>query len=701
LFRGLTNATVYLDSGSLFALNWTSPGGLAGFLLERSGASCLKKLNENETDSADLDSEFDALKPPETRRVAFILSSPIPVYLAQIRRLLLSHAWDACLVLSGVSEGAHAALAELPYPRDKSEEDTGVEPNDVVNFWNEARNAGGQWERDAGDAYFSGVETRLARWMLEGRSDDEEPDVSVLHFPAATFANITDRLFLLPNAHLFPLLDPARFLSSTDPKLGNLSPSLQRRVTLTASSLSDFLDALGVQDHVYSAGATSDLVARVLTSRFATTTRRRASKTASLVLVDKTMDLLPAVSHSENLFDQIVRAFGGLDVAVPTDLTSFPEKLPLSHSLEPGKLSVLSSFLSHPARENLARLRKKLADATGSGKMPVKVTAAQISRLLASFKGDEELLMKHAGAVEIGAVVERALHAGNEEAQAAEKILLLALEQGDEDAAEQAVEQWRSLLPDSAASLESATRFRTAVGLLINLWMRLQETRAVVPLVRDALLKCLLTDPPAESDEEGEFDAEWGWGDDSTPPSPVREKPDKDTEDRYREWKERKRMLEDEVDVFVGRLEALRRSQSQDTTEKEPLVAKIVSELCQPKSPTSNALSSALGSWLKTEEESSLKHHSYGLLNYAASSVAGGLSGVLRTVQTAAKKTIDPFGNKVLIVFVLGGITGTEVQASVAAWEGSRGGVEELIIGSGGMIGPEEVVQRLAGELLR
>lgn len=795
---------MFLDSGAATALQWTAPGGVAGWVLEKGGANYVKDIGEIKLDDeaghegsaveeeghGQQAGDFQPLLPAPSTRVAFIISRPIPSHLRRIRRELLSHGYDACYILSGFSEGAHAALAELQYPhqgRDRGEEDTGTEPDDVVKYWAEARKSGGNWERDVEDAYFMAVEARLRRWLLEGRErhppesgeDLEEPEISVLHLPLASYVDVSDRFFVVPNCHLFPLLDPARYLADADPKLGNLSVPLQRRFMLAAASISDFLDALDVQDHIYSVGQSADVVARLLTDKFGTTSRRRSGKSASLVIVDRTLDMVPPVSFSDNLFDLIARAFPDssfLDAAVSSDLASFPASLPLAHASDSQKLSMLSTLLSFPSRESLVRLRKRLADAVNKdapesfktpGKLPVKVTQAQISRLLAAFKGDDSLLLKYAPIVETMSLAEKALAAAaaSEEALSAEKVLLLALSQGDdEDAGEQAVEQWKTLLPDSAATPQGQEKLKRALNLLINLWMRLSgRTSGLITQIRDALLKCLLAEGPGaasedeeeEEEEADEFDSEWGWGEDSAPPSPRKEakkqakamQQDKGgADDRYKEWRQRKSTLEFEVDVFVERLEMLRRAQSRafggdsaNPMERPPLVARIVSELCAPKSPQSlagNALSSALGagsaltsafgagssalssalgssglsstlgSWLKPEDQrggaggsSELRHHSYGLISYGASAVAGGISGVLRTVQTAAMKTIEPSGNKILIIFVLGGITGAEVQAAIHAWEQSRGGVEELLIGSGGMAG--DVAERLGTELLR
>ncbi|KAI9008627.1 hypothetical protein DFJ74DRAFT_759211 [Hyaloraphidium curvatum] len=753
--RGLRGAAVFVDASAAAALRWSPPGGLAGLLLERGGAASVQDISSirlEDDDASEVAAEgaedFEPLRPAQSRRAAFVVAAPLPYHLRRIRRALLSHGYEKCTVFSALDEAAHAQLAEAPYPaqgRERGDEDTGNEPEYARQLWIECRKGGGSWERDADDAYFAAAEMRLRHWLLEGRERHPppegaepfgEPEVSVLHFPLALYAPISDRFLLLPASDMFPLLDPDRHIADQEPRLGNLSPVVQRRFLLAAGALSSLLDALDVQDHVYSAGRSAGLLARVLTTQFATTPRRRSSRTASLVILDRTLDIIPPASAPDNLLDQALAVLPRdtpYDASVPSDflLPLFTPRLPLSHGMDPSKLPLLGTILSHPARESLARVRKKLADAVNRdgpeefrtpGKLPGRVTAAQLNRLLSAFRGDEENLLRHAGAVEAAAIAAGVLQrqAGLEERLGTEKVLLLGLAQGDEEAVEGAVEQWRSLLPEETSSEEGRQKFAAAVGLLVNVWMRLpRPDRGLAGRVREALLKCLLAEPPASDDEAGEpeadeeFDADWGWGQEGGSSPPRAEKaPKPDAEDRYRAWKERKRTLEFEADVFMERLEALRRQQSRIFSEPgadyAPLVRRVAAELTSPRSQLASragaltSAASALGSWLQKPGEAAggeeLKHHSYGLISYAASSVAGGLAGVLKTVQTAAMKTIEPGGNKVLILFVLGGITGGEVQAAVEAWEASRGGVEELIVGSGSMAG--DVFERLGGELL-
>lgn len=681
---GLRDAAVFFDDAAVAALSWTARGGAPGLACDGGAvafgmigdSSLLTGQSSHRTSG---DSEFIELRPDPPRRVAFVLGGSVPGHLKEIKRCLLDNAGhiDACFVYSGVSEATMAELSKLELEPQSGKARTqrgtsmdGIDRSTLTSF--------------------NAVESLLRRWLAEGRKKAgndavKSPDpanvlISVAHFPPAAFLPISNHVYLLPHADFSPPLD-----MDVPDVLADLQMPLQHNLLRTAGSLSAFLDALNVQDQIYTLGGCSETLARVLVSRFGDTQRRKAGKSATLVILDRTADLLPLLSSSDNAFDQFAaRSTGaGFDVQPDNEVTNYPPTLPLSHASDPQKLRLLDSLTNLSIREAKTRVSKKLSLTT------------------ANSEPSEETKLAHAPLFELEAILKNLPPLPESDRFKATESVLLALL--DSYGPAEVLTEWSSLLPPSPSS--DPEKFGRAVRLLVSLWLRMEIGPEAKGVVKEALVDCLSDGGPPASDDKDEeaddFDEDWGWGDEpsfekaasdedeeeeeeddedegwgwgdepvSKPAKPaakpVSARQSKPSDAAYREWKDARRAVENRVGGFLDSLARLKAGQ------KQGMLATIIEQF---SNATSSPLSKLGSIWGSHDRDKELKHHSYGI-----KSLVSGLGGVLRSVQTAAKNTT---GDRVLIVFVVGGITGTEVAEALDRWQLARGPIEELLIGSG------------------
>lgn len=285
-------------------------------------------------------------------------------------------------------------------------------------------------------------------------------------------APVLPSLFLLPAHHnVFPLLptdvqhvkqkykaENRGLPGLSDVEFGHLPRDLQLRLKLLTCSLNSVMELLSISEEVFAAGCTSNIVAAELAALGWNKARKKNSqRKASLVIIDRTLDMASVVGHfQDSLLDRILSVLPRLpghqvDVAVEM----MPICVPISNlnflTLAPGCLSHPDDPVATPLLNTLAMLKQKeavmeisrhLIEALGKESLevkaplrPGKIGIEQLAANVASFKGKTMAIKKHCGLLQLVlAIIQTIGHPGFAKLDsllALEKGLLQCL--GDED----------------------------------------------------------------------------------------------------------------------------------------------------------------------------------------------------------------------------------------------------------------------------
>ncbi|XP_071395165.1 sec1 family domain-containing protein 2 [Centroberyx affinis] len=315
-----------------------------------------------------------------------------------------------------------------------------------------------------GNPVFEQFEEKLCEWM-----GDMNYTAEVMHAPVV-FAPVSQQLLLTPTfAHLFPLLSPdlesinakrpekKRFGSLVDIDVHSLPSELQIEIKSLASALNAMFEATGTREESFAVGPMSRIIAGELANHPQAKNRRKtAPNKASVIFVDRTMDLTGAVGHhGDNLAEKILTVLKPLpghvtDVQVDMlELTSL-QRTPDSHStLAPGCLaqnqsstarSLWEAMLTSKQKEGVMEVRRQLVEAASKENLPIKmsmgrVTPEQLCSYTQLFRSSWGALESHCGVLQLGLATAQTLrHPGLprwDACLAFERLLLQAL--GDSD----------------------------------------------------------------------------------------------------------------------------------------------------------------------------------------------------------------------------------------------------------------------------
>lgn len=252
-------AVVFMDNKCVEALHWS---GGAELLLE-AGARNLKEF-----------SSFEAGGTSEPKAV-FVVSTLLKGRTVDIIRdiISLSH-FQYCVVVTAMAHSVHLL----------------------------ANNVTTEME---GHPVFEQFEEKLCEWMGNMNYTAE-----VMHVPVV-FAPVSPQLLLTPMfAQLFPLLSPdlesinakrpekKRFGSLADIDAHGLPVELQLQIKSLASALNSVFEATGTREESFAVGPMSRIIAGELANHPQAKNRRKtAPNKASIIFVDRTMDLTGEVSR--------------------------------------------------------------------------------------------------------------------------------------------------------------------------------------------------------------------------------------------------------------------------------------------------------------------------------------------------------------------------------------------------------------------
>ncbi|KAM9761557.1 sec1 family domain-containing protein 2 [Menidia menidia] len=385
-------AVVFMDDKCVEALHWC--GGAAALL--EAGARNVKQF-----------SSFESCGVNEPKAV-FVVSTLLKGRTVDIIKdiISLSH-FQYCVVFTTVAHSVHLL----------------------------ANNVTGDME---GTPVFEQFEEKLCEWMGNMNYTAE-----VLHAPVV-FAPVSERLIITPAfAHLFPLLSPdldtinakrpekKRFSSLNDLDMHSLPAELQLEVKSLVSALNAMFDATGTKEESFAVGPMSRIIAWELAGHPQARNRRKsAPNKASLILLDRTMDLTGAVGHhGDNLVEKILSTLKPLpghvtDVQVDMlDLTSLKQTPHAQNTLAPGCLaqnqssaarSLWEAMLTGKQKEGLAEIHRHLVEAGSQEKLPIKtgtahVTPEQLRSDIRLFRSSWGALESNCGVLQLGLAAAQAL----------------------------------------------------------------------------------------------------------------------------------------------------------------------------------------------------------------------------------------------------------------------------------------------------
>ncbi|XP_078024649.1 sec1 family domain-containing protein 2 [Epinephelus lanceolatus] len=411
-------AVVFMDDKCAEALHWC--GGAA--LLLEAGARNVKEF-----------SSFEACGVNEPKAV-FVVSTLLKGRTVDIIKdiISLSH-FQYCVVFTTVAHSVHLLA------------------NNVTTDME-------------GSPVFEQFEEKLCEWMGNMNYTAE-----VMHAPVV-FAPVSQQLLVTPTfAHLFPLLSPdleainvkrpekKRFGSLADIDMHSLPTELQFEIKSLASTLNSVFEATGTREESFAVGPMSRIIAGELANHAQAKNRRKtAPNKASIIFVDRTMDLTGAVGHhGDNLVEKILTVLKPLpghvtDVQVDMlELTSL-QRTPhsqttlapgcLAQSQSPAAQSLWEAMLISKHKEGVMEVRRQIVEAASKEKLPIKmsmgrVTPEQLCSYMQLFRSSWGALESHCGVLQLGLATAQVLrHPGLprwDACLAFERLLLQAL--GDSD----------------------------------------------------------------------------------------------------------------------------------------------------------------------------------------------------------------------------------------------------------------------------
>ncbi|KAJ3599395.1 hypothetical protein NHX12_033358 [Muraenolepis orangiensis] len=350
-------AVVFMDDRCVEALHWS--GGAAS-LFEAAGAFNLKQFSSFESAGED------------QPKAVFVVSTLLKGRTVDIIKdiVSLSH-FQYCVVVTTVAHSVHLLANNVSVEMD-------------------------------GNPVFEQLEEKLCEWMGNMNYTAE-----VMHAPVV-FAPVSQRLLLVPAfANLFPLLAPdleainakrpekKRFGSLLDVDLPSLPTELQMEIKSLASALNSLMETTGTREESFAVGPMSRLIAAELANQPQAKNRRKtAPNKASIIFIDRTMDLTGAVGHhGDNLVEKILTVLDPLpghvtDVQVDMlELTSLRGNQLSSGTLAPGCLAQAPSsparalweaMLDGKQKEAMMEVRRHLVEAASKENLPIKMSLGKL-----------------------------------------------------------------------------------------------------------------------------------------------------------------------------------------------------------------------------------------------------------------------------------------------------------------------------------
>ncbi|XP_062991844.1 sec1 family domain-containing protein 2 [Elgaria multicarinata webbii] len=397
VFAKVKRAVVFMDPACAESLHWGCGG--AERLLQ-AGALNVKEF-----------SSFEAGGAAEPK-AAFVVSTLLKGRTVDIIRdiVSLSH-FQYCVVFTAVSHAVHLQAHNAP---------------------SSAEVEGG------GQVVFDQFEEKLCQWMGNMNYTAEVRHATLFLAP------ISPHLFVTPAFSLvFPLMaqdltginkarpEKKKFANLSDIDFSSLSSELQLGIRILVSNLNSLFEYLSVREECFAVGTLSRIIAGDLANYSQAKTRRKtAQNRASVIFVDRTLDLAGAVGHhGDNLAEKILSVLPKLqghtnDVMVNMmELTNLQNDDANCSIIAPGCLAqpndpaakaLWESLMNLKQKEAVMEVRRHLVEAASRENLPIKmsmgrVTPEQLSSYILLFKKKFEALENHCGLLQIALAIVQTL----------------------------------------------------------------------------------------------------------------------------------------------------------------------------------------------------------------------------------------------------------------------------------------------------
>ncbi|XP_065846392.1 sec1 family domain-containing protein 2-like [Oscarella lobularis] len=522
------------------------------------------------------------------------------------------------------------------------------------------------------------VGAELEQALRRTRRDKETRVRAEVHQFTACAAPINSDLFLMPAFHDLPLLwpgDESRFGDVSS--MSVLPEKWQTDLRIFVSMLNSLFGDLDVNEDCYSVGHTSRLIAMELANLPAAKARRKTtSNKASLVLIDRTLDMVGCASHlSDCLADRIVGLLPKFhshssDVAINMSPMFSANVSYSTDALAPGTLyhgnsqiaqSLLRSFISLREKEAVMEVSRLLLDAMAKERIPVeveRVTRMTVDRLkgfVRKFSSEPEAFLKHSALLECSLAAINTLECQEtshwERLLATEKGLLLGVleESGGSDSP---LSQLCSLV-QSDKQMRHLTA-KDVLVLCIFLYSLLPEEKRGTLSDEEKLKKALvLSIQTWHSDEQKRFVGSC---------SSLREKIE-EVFSTCRAFGNARAHLKQLKNLFIPRGPDRR-------NVYVPLVKQVVEASVDPSKP----------------DVSDIAYQSHGLRDYLKTSLTFGFSKFMNVGKS------HPGNHRLLFVFVVGGVTLGELKQIRET--ASKTNIE-VVVGSNRILSPRDVYEDL------
>nr|XP_004658753.2 sec1 family domain-containing protein 2 [Jaculus jaculus] len=387
-------ALVYLDAASAESLHW-SCGSTR--LLEAVGdqACHLREFGPDAVGGR-----------AEQPKALFVLSRLLKGRTVDtLRDIIRRSHFQYCVVVTAVSHAVHLTANHVP--------------------------AAAAAELEGQRPVFEQLEEKLCEWMGNMNYTAEVLHVPLLFAPAAPHLALTPAF-----ATLFPLLprdvhllnsarpDKRRLVSLGEVDATALTPELLLQIRCLVSGLSSLCEHLGVREECFAVGTLSRVLAADLANYAPAKNRRKtAAGRASVVFVDRTLDLTGAVGHhGDNLAEKMISVLPQLpghtnDVMVNmVELTALQALEDKQNVIAPGCLAqsndssgktLWEALLSSRHKEAVMEVRRHLVEAASREQLPIKmsvgrVTPGQLMSYIQLFKNNLQALTNHCGLLQLG-----------------------------------------------------------------------------------------------------------------------------------------------------------------------------------------------------------------------------------------------------------------------------------------------------------
>ncbi|AEC10157.1 unnamed protein product [Arabidopsis thaliana] len=302
------DAIVYIDAGCTESFQFV---GAFPLFLELGARAVCSLENMTSLDAvADWNSKSDCAK-----RIVIMTSRLLNDAHRYMLRCLSTHEGvQRCTVFTSISEGSHSAIPDSPLGPDAYREYETL----LVQDYNEHTKKSDKISKDKGVSKFSSALESLTMEPIESENVDISSGgaqglvVSVHHFPLI-ICPFTPRAFVLPSqgsvaeASLSRQHEDSLSFGLPPISTGSMSDTddVPPGATLTAHFLYQLALKMELKLEIFSLGDQSKNVGKILTDMSSVYDVARRKRSAGLLLVDRTLDLITPCCHGDSLFDRI------------------------------------------------------------------------------------------------------------------------------------------------------------------------------------------------------------------------------------------------------------------------------------------------------------------------------------------------------------------------------------------------------------